>query len=153
MNFDDIPGAGFYGSFDKKLIDPQFVIKAITTSYWGSWRTPIVILKSMDHSICAGVYMRTPFDATRDPQLPDKQVGFARIVTDYTTFAWICDVIIDKDYRGKGLGKFLMRIVMEHPDVKPRACMLATRDAQGLYQQFGFEEFTAMKRLPSKTGE
>lgn len=148
MDPDAPHGEDFYISYDKKLIDPAFVIKAITTSYWGGWRTPIVILKSMDHSICIGVYKHLVPDQTKETQAPDRMVGFARVVTDYTTFAWICDVIIDPEFRHQGLGKFLMSGVMRHPDVEPRACLLATKDAHGLYRKFGFELNDTMKRLP-----
>ena len=149
MNFDETPHTGdFFVIFDKGLLDAAFVIKEITTSYWGSWRTPMVVLRSIDHSLCAGVYLR------QGEGKPDRQVGFARVVTDYTTFAWICDVVITKDFRGKGLGSFLMRTLMEHPDVKPRACLLSTQDAHELYAKFGFRQFVAMKRLPpTKAGE
>lgn len=152
--FDDPHADGFYVSFDKKLIDPAFVIREIQHSYWGAWRSPIVILRSLDHSLCAGLYKHAVWNPATEPEKPkDEQVGFARVVTDYCTFAWICDVLVTKQHRGAGLGQFLMRAVMEHPDVKPRACMLATRDAHGLYRKFGFEPFEAMKRLPGQHSE
>ena len=147
------PGNDYYVSFDKSLIDPAFVIREIQTSYWGSWRNINTILKSMDHSLCAGVFKHSVWDPAKGEKPKDVQVGFARVVTDYATFAWICDVVIAKEHRRHGLGKFLMFHLMQHPDVKLRACMLATKDAQGLYRKFGFQEFTAMKRLPSATGE
>lgn len=150
MNPDDPHADGFYVSTDRKLIDPAFVIKAITTSYWGGWRTPIVILRSMDHSLCFGLYEHNVADPLDRETKRDRQIGFARVVTDYTTFAWICDVIMDKEYRNKKLGAFLMRTVMAHPDVAPRACMLTTKDAQKFYQKHGFESFVAMKRLPEQ---
>lgn len=154
MNEDETPhGNDFYVSFDKKLLDPQFIIKEIQKSYWGGWRSINVVLKSLDHSLCAGLYKRVVSD-TPGESPKDIQVGFARVVTDYCTFAWICDVIVAEPYRKAGLGKFLMAKVMDHPDVSPRACMLATRDAHGLYRKFGFSDFTAMKRLPqTKAGE
>lgn len=142
MNFDETPHTNdYFVSADKRLIDSAFVIREIQASYWGGWRSPAVILKSIDHSLCFGVFQRTEGGK-------DVQVGFARVVTDYCTFAWICDVVISRAHRNKGLGKFLMRTVMDHPDVKPRACMLATQDAHGLYLKFGFKNFVAMKRLP-----
>lgn len=151
--FDDAPGSGFYVSFDRALIDEAFVIKEISTSYWGSWRSPIVILRSIDRSLCAGVYERSIPSEEDFPTKRDKMVGFARVVSDFCTFAWICDVIITKEYRGRGLGKFLMASLMKHPEIEPRACLLATQDAHDLYRKFGFESITAMKRLPSKRGE
>ena len=149
MNPDETPHTDdYFVSFDKKLLDYSFVIREIQASYWGGWRSPIVVMKSIDNaaSLCAGVYHRHEGGK-------DEQVGFARIVTDGCTFAWICDVIITKAHRGKGLGKFLMGQVMSHPEVAPRACMLATRDAHKLYEKFGFSRFEALKRLPGPTSE
>jgi N-acetylglutamate synthase-like GNAT family acetyltransferase len=70
---------------------------------------------------------------------PARQIGFARVISDYTTFAWLCDVIIHEDYRGKGIGKWLMESILAHPDLQGlRRFLLATRDAHGLYSQYGF---------------
>ena len=90
---------------------------------------------SLQHSLVFGIY-----DDSR-------QVGLARIVTDYATFAWLCDVFVHEDYRGKGVGKWLMATIISHPDLHDlRRIMLATRDAHGLYSQFGFTSMNNPER-------
>jgi GNAT superfamily N-acetyltransferase len=87
------------------------------------------VARSIEHSICFGVYRG------------DEQVGFARVVTDRATFAWIADVYIESDHRGNGLGKRLVSAVLGHPGLQGlRRWMLGTADAHGLYRQFGFEQ-------------
>jgi GNAT superfamily N-acetyltransferase len=73
-------------------------------------------------------------------------VGCARVVTDYSTFGWVCDVIVHPDHRGRGIGKMLMKAVVEHPVLAPMRLILVTRDAHGLYEQFGFERKEMMRR-------
>jgi GNAT superfamily N-acetyltransferase len=83
----------------------------------------------LENSLCFGLYDQ------------DKQVGIARVVTDYATFAWLCDVFIDEGYRGKGLGKWLVSVILSNPELKGvRRWLLITRDAHGLYRRFGFSE-------------
>ena len=82
----------------------------------------------MDACLCFGVYRG------------DEQVGYARVVTDYGMFAYLADVFVLEDYRGQGLGKALIRAIMDHPDLRDlRQWLLITRDAHGLYSQFGFK--------------
>jgi GNAT superfamily N-acetyltransferase len=83
--------------------------------------------------------------ATRSTPIPrasidseGTQVGFARVVTDYATFGWLCDVFVDPKHRGRGLGKRIVAEVVEHPQLVFGRILLATRDAHGLYDQFGF---------------
>ena len=142
--FDATPHSpDFYVSFDRTKIDEAFVIRAIQTSYWGSWRSPIVILRSIDRSLCAGVYFRG------GDGKPDRQVGFARVVTDGCTVAYLCDVIIDKEFRGKGLGKFLVSEFQKNDQVKDLSWLLLTHDAHSFYAKMGYSQVTAMKRLPT----
>ncbi|MBN9499218.1 MAG: GNAT family N-acetyltransferase [Alphaproteobacteria bacterium] len=76
------------------------------------------------------------------------QVGFARVISDFATFGYIGDVFVDTAHRGKGLSKFLMTAIMEHPELQGfRRWMLVTADAHGLYQQFGFEPLTNPERV------
>ena len=90
-----------------------------------------MIEKSIRFSLNFGVY-----DGNR-------QVGFARVITDYATFAYLCDVFIHEEYRGHALGKWLMESILAHPNVQGlRRWSLATRDAHGLYKQFGFAELS-----------
>ena len=96
--------------------------------------------KSFEKSICFGLYEHC--DGITD------QVGFARIVTDGATFSWLCDVVIDEEYRGRGLGKFLMGEIVKHPAVANTVCLLRTDNAHDLYDRFGFGQCGAMMRKP-----
>ncbi len=116
-------------STDPARLDVDAVLRFLATSYWASERRPEVIRRSLEHSLTFGVYHGS------------KQIGMARVVTDYATFAWLCDVFIDPAYRGHGLGKWLMATIMSHPELQDlRQWLLATRDAHGLYRQVGFTE-------------
>jgi GNAT superfamily N-acetyltransferase len=97
-------------------------------SYWANRRTPKAILKSIDKSLCYSVYKDGRF------------AGFARVVTDYSTFYYLCDVFILKDFRGMGLGERLVRRVVRDPRLKNFMGMLLTRDAHGLYTKHGFTD-------------
>jgi GNAT superfamily N-acetyltransferase len=114
-------------STDPARLDLEAIADMLTRAYWAQGRTRDVIARYVQHSLTFGVY-----DG-------DRQIGLARVVTDYTTFAWLCDVFIHEDYRGHGLGKWLMETIHAHPDLQGlRRWMLATRDAHGLYKQFGW---------------
>ncbi len=94
-------------------------------SYWAKGRSLDVIEKSIANSLCFGVY---------DDQA---QVGFARVVSDYATFGWVCDVFILESHRGLGLSKWLVETIIEHPDLRGiRRLLLATRDAHELYRRY-----------------
>jgi GNAT superfamily N-acetyltransferase len=148
--FDAPTHAGFFCSFDGKMLDESFVIRELSQTYWASGRPTIVTLRAIEHSICCGVYESEPAvpDEEDFPTRHTKQVGFARAVTDYATFAWICDVVVAKEHRGKGLGKFVVRTLLSHPAIGTIPCMLRTHDAHGLYAQMGFKPVDAMRRLP-----
>jgi len=95
-------------------------------SYWAEDRPLATIQASIENSLCFGVYKG------------GQQVGFARVVTDYATFAWLGDVFVLEDHRGQGIGKQLMRYIVSYPALeKVGLFCLATRDAHGLYQQYG----------------
>ena len=115
-------------STDPARLDIDAISEMLTRAYWAQGRTRDMVARYVQHSLVFGIY-----DGTR-------QIGLARIVSDYTTFAWLCDVFIHEDYRGHGLGKWLMQTIHSHPDLQGlRRWLLATRDAHGLYQQFGWE--------------
>lgn len=116
-------------STDKSLIDINAVYDFLSVqSSWAKGRTLEIIQHSIDNSLCFGVY------------IDGKQVGFARVVTDYAVFAWIMDVFIDPNYRGKGLGKKLIETIKTHHELQTLSRWgLTTTNAHGLYQQFGFK--------------
>lgn len=118
----------------KDSLDREQIFQWLSTSYWASERPREVIFASLEHSLCFGVYGETG------------QVGFARIVTDYSTFSWLCDVFIDPAHRGKGIGKWLMEVIVNHPAIAHTNMSLATRDAHGLYEQYGFVRSESMRR-------
>ncbi|WP_231665472.1 MULTISPECIES: GNAT family N-acetyltransferase [unclassified Pseudoalteromonas] len=104
------------------------VQELLSASYWASERSIDVIQKSVEHSECFSLYNG------------EIQIGFARVVTDYSTFGYIADVIIDSNYRGQGLGKWLVETVINDPRWKDKFLLLATDDAHNLYQKYGFKQ-------------
>ena len=103
------------------------IVRLLRTTYWAGQRSVEKIEASLRHSACYGIWLG-------DEQ---KLVGFARVITDYATTYYLCDVIIDEAYRGKGLGKALLsHITAKYAGLRG---LLLTRDAHGLYRQFGFE--------------
>lgn len=120
---------------DIHRIDVDFVHGILTESYWAHGRSRQTIEKSIKHSICFSLFVG------------QRQIGFGRVITDRAVFAWIADVIIHPDFRGQGLGKWFMQCLLGHPDVK--VCNkqgLQTKDAHGLYEQFGFARGQFMRR-------
>lgn len=115
-------------SADPARLDVDAICDFLARAYWAKDRPRERIERSLANSLVFGLY-----DG-------EKQIGIARVVTDYATFAWLCDVFIDNAYRGQGLGKWLMETIHSHPDLQGlRRWLLATRDAQGLYSQFGWK--------------
>jgi GNAT superfamily N-acetyltransferase len=130
-------------STDNNLLHTETIFKLLENSYWSKNRSRATILKSLAHSLNFGAYQGT------------HMIGFARVVTDYAVFAYLCDVVILEAYRGQGIGKALMGAVLEHPELQGiRRFMLATKDAHGLYKQFGFTPLSApekwMERFDSR---
>jgi GNAT superfamily N-acetyltransferase len=106
-----------------------------TSSYWAQGRPIDVVRRSIEHSLPFGIYQGT------------QQVGFARVVTDFATFAWLADVFILDHHRGRGLSKWLVETIITHPDLQGlRRFVLATQDAHSLYAQFGFTPLRAPDR-------
>ena len=131
-------------SDDKNLLQIDRICALLKTSYWAGERSRETIERSIANSLCFGVYQ------------DGEQVGFARCVTDYATMFWLADVILDERVRGQGLGKALVDLIVSHELLQGLVGTLATRDAQGLYQRFGFDPIDARyyrKRMPPKPEE
>lgn len=126
-------------STDPARLDLEAAADLLARSYWAAGRSRETIARSFQHSLVFGVY-----DGER-------QIGLARIISDYTTFAWLCDVFIHEDYRGQGLSKWLMETILAHPELQGlRRFLLATRDAHGLYAQYGFTPLASPERWMEK---
>ncbi len=104
-------------------------------SYWATGRSRETIERSIRNSVAFGIYEGV------------KQVGFGRVITDYATFAWIADVFVIEQFRGQGLSKWLMEMMLVHPKLQRfRRWVLATKDAHELYRRYGFEELKKPER-------
>lgn len=115
-------------SNDRSLIEFERLADFIQSAYWGTGRTRETIRKSFDGAIC--------FVALED----ETQVGFARVITDGAVLGYICDVIVFEEHRGRGISKQIMQAILDHPNLQGlEGFMLATSDAQGLYEKFGFK--------------
>lgn len=119
---------------DKERLDLDTICALLHATYWAANRPRELIEKSIQHSICFGLFHG------------DKQVGFARAVTDHATFAWICDVVIAPEHRGRGLGKWIVECVLTHRVLRTTTQVLRTRDAHTLYERFGFTRTEYLRR-------
>jgi GNAT superfamily N-acetyltransferase len=128
-------------STDKSLLDIGVIQGFLETeSYWAQNRDLAKTLKAIENSMCFGVYRA------------GKLVGFARVVSDFATFAYVGDVFILNEFRGRGLSKWLMQTIVDHPELQGlRRWVLATRDAHGLYAQFEFAELRHPERWMERT--
>jgi N-acetylglutamate synthase-like GNAT family acetyltransferase len=130
----DLPD-GYTTSCDPARLDLDVVHGFLAQSYWAKSIPKALVEKSIQGSLCWGVYHEA------------KQVGFARVITDKATFAYLCDVFISDEHRGKGLSKALVSAIVAHPDLQGlRRWMLVTIDAHGLYEQFGFKTVSQPER-------
>ena len=126
-------------SDDKNKLDIELIHKFLTTSYWAEGRTLEEVKNSIEHSICFGVYKN------------DRQIGFARIVSDLTIIAYLMDVFILEEYRGNGYSKLLLKRIFDDVRFKGiKKWILATKDAHSLYACFGFEKLKNPDRLMEK---
>ncbi|MEP7286517.1 MAG: GNAT family N-acetyltransferase [Chloroflexota bacterium] len=115
-------------STDKQRLHVDVIHSFLSTSYWATNVPRAVVERSIENSLCFGVFQDSA------------QIGFARVINDYATFAYLADVFILEPYRGQGLSKWLLKTILDYPDLQGlRRWLLATKDAHGLYQQFGFE--------------
>jgi GNAT superfamily N-acetyltransferase len=135
-------------STDPARLDVDAIYGYLSRSYWASTRPREMVELSSRHSLNFGLY----YTDERDGSV--QQVGLARVITDYATFAYLCDVYVLEEHRGDGLGKWLIDTMLNDPTLKyVYRFMLATRDAHGLYAQFGYEplvkpESWMERRLP-----
>ena len=123
-------------SDDRARLDLRVIQRFLSTeSYWATGRSVETVQRSIENSLSFGVYRG------------DKQIGFARVVTDYATFAWIADVFMLEDSRGRGLAKWLIEVIVSHPQLQGfRRWVLATKDAHELYRRYGFRELHRPER-------
>lgn len=125
---------GFTVSTDKKRLDLDVIHGFLKTSYWAGKRTRNEIEKTIETSICFGLYQG------------DRQIGFARIVTDEVVISWLGDVFVIPEFQKQGLGNWLMERVTSHPVLKKTKCLLGTKDAHGLYEKHSFRRKEMMSR-------
>lgn len=125
----------FLISTDASRLDLDVVHGYLTRSYWAEGVPRDVVARSLPHSLCFGLYEW------------ERQVGFARVISDRATYAYLADVFVIESHRGRGLSKWLMEAILAHPELQGlRRFALATRDAHGLYARFGFKALGAPER-------
>lgn len=124
-------------STDKSRLDVPLIHQYLSeSSYWAQNIPLVTVQRSIDHSLCFGVYDR------------DAQIGFARVITDQATFAYLADVFVLPDYRGQGVSKQLVETISQWPDLQGlRRWVLATLDAHALYEKFGFTPLSHPERF------
>jgi GNAT superfamily N-acetyltransferase len=129
---------GYTISTNPARLDVEMIHRFLDeSSYWARGRTLATVRRSIEHSLNFGIYADD-----------GSQVGFARVITDYATFAWLADVFVVEAHRGRGLGKWLVRVVLGHADLQGlRRWLLATKDAHEIYRQFGFDALLRPERF------
>lgn len=128
MEIEEYKKDNYLISTDKSVLDTAVIRGYLSRSYWAENIPVEIVKKSIEHSLCFGVYNE------------NKQIGFARVITDYATFGYLADVFILEEERGKGLSKWLMECILKHQQLQGlRSFSLMTRDAHSLYAQYGFK--------------
>ena len=124
-------------STDRSRLDVDLIHRFLSEeSYWAKGRPREQVERSLEHSLNFGAY------------LDGRQVGFARVVTDRATFAWLADVFVVRDHRGRGVGKQLVEAALAHPELRDVSrWLLGTADAHDLYRRYGFRELEAVQRF------
>jgi len=126
-------------STDKTKLDIPFIQHFLKDIYWAAPRTTEEVLKTIEASVCFGIYLN------------DKQIGFARVITDYVVFGYVMDVFIIEEQRGKGYSSLLIEHMMNEPSLKNlKVWRLATTDAHFLYQKFGFTALEHPEKMMEK---
>ena len=111
------------------------VHRLLAATYWGGRRPKEIVERMVAGSICFSLYHGST------------QIGFGRAVTDSTTFTWVADIVVEPEFRGAGLGQWIMECLVAHPAIKGTQMVLQTRDAQGLYERFGFSGNSALMSM------
>jgi N-acetylglutamate synthase-like GNAT family acetyltransferase len=132
-----------YGTYlvstDPSKLDLKVIHGYLSRSYWAEEIPFETVKRSVEHSLCFGVYTAS------------KQIGFARVISDYTTFAYLADVFILEEERGKGLSKFLMECILKHKELQGlRNFSLMTQDAHSLYARYGFKNIPKPENFMAK---
>lgn len=126
-------------STDKSKLDIPFIQNFLKDVYWAAGRTIDEVQTTIDSSFCFGIY------------LDEKQIGFCRVITDYVVFAYVMDVFIDENYRGKGYSSILINALMTEPKLQQvKIWRLATSDAHFLYEKFGFNSLAHPEKMMEK---
>jgi GNAT superfamily N-acetyltransferase len=132
----DAARGGFAISTDSARFDMSVIHGFLTHSYWAQGIDEDTVRRAVANSLCFGVFLGA------------RQIGFARVVTDRATFAYLADVFILEEFRGQGLARWMMELILAHPDLQRlRRWLLATRDAHGLYRQHGFTPLASPARF------
>jgi GNAT superfamily N-acetyltransferase len=118
---------------DKSRLDFDAIDALLHATYWAADRSRETMQTAIEHSVCFGVFHG------------GKQVGFGRVITDFATYNYLCDVIIAPEHRGRGLGKWLVQSMLAHPDLQNGPVYLRTKDAHELYRAFGFTDSRCMR--------
>ncbi|MBT3320127.1 MAG: GNAT family N-acetyltransferase [Clostridia bacterium] len=121
---------------DFEKMDVDKVCDMLMETYWAKRNTKDIMKKSFSKSICFSLFYN------------DEQIGFARVVSDEAVFSWICDVVVEEPYRGKGLGSWMMDCITNFDKISSTRQLLATRDAHGFYEKFGFNKAHSMLKVP-----
>lgn len=117
---------------DVSKVQQDVVHRLLAATYWGDRRPREIIERMVAGSICFSLY------------LGSAQIGFGRAVTDSATFTWVADIVVEPEFRGIGLGQWIMECLVAHPAIEGTQMVLQTRDAQGLYEKFGFSGNSAL---------
>jgi GNAT superfamily N-acetyltransferase len=133
---DDLRRGAYLISMDKTRLDVAAIHAFLARSYWSPGVPIEVVARAIEHSLCFGLFC------------DERQIGFARVVTDQATFAYLADVYVHESHRGRGLSKWLLEVIRSRRELQHlRRFLLATRDAHELYRRFGFQEVALPGRL------
>lgn len=143
---------GFVVDTDRERLDIQTIHGFLSESYWSPGIPREAVERAIAHSLCFGIY---EVDGHNDTARPERQVGFGRLVTDMTSFAYLADVFVLPAYRGRGLARWMTSCALAHPELQTvRRWLLSTADAHGVYAAVGFEplpepgRYMTIKRVP-----